>query len=49
MCRRYTSLGVFFFTCGIGFVASALIGGWFLRLLIGIVLIVIGILMIKRH
>ena len=42
MCHRKNMWGFGVFTLGLGFVLSCLIGSWFLRLIIGIVLIIVG-------
>ncbi len=42
MCRKASKLGLLTLGVGVGLLVSFLFGGWFLRTLVGVVLIVLG-------
>ena len=48
MCHRTEICCVGLFAFGAGFILSCLFGGWLLRMVIGVVLIVIGLLLTQR-
>lgn len=45
MCRRTKLYGALFVVLGIGFLLSCLVGSWFIRLLIGIAFLAIGMIL----
>ena len=45
MCRKTSRIGYLVLGIGIGFLTSFLFGGWFLRVLVGAALIVLGFLL----